>query len=348
MSRDVGDRSARDIPPLAIKARGDDSARGLGYEKAMFETDPFVKLPLAFDADALAEEVRALPTRAWHPHPGKLPGNEAAFLVTTNGGLNEDLTGPMAPTEFLRASPYTMHVMAAIGAVWGRTRLMKLAPGSVVPPHVDTNFYWRRHIRIHVPIITTPQVSFTCRQQTVHMAPGECWMFDTFSHHNVRNDSAEARVHLVMDTVGGERLWDMVERAAAGEPAVAIPAGAGRAEDMAFEGLNDASVMSPWELAHHVRFIADHARPDPRLAMVLKRLDRFVAAWRGIWAQHGADAAGFADYRRLLQALDDDLPGLGGQQLLLRNQLPVYRQIAELIYTLDLPMTAAAPVRLAS
>ena len=38
---------------------------------------PFLKLPIRFDADALAAEVSALPATAWTPHPTGFVGNEA-------------------------------------------------------------------------------------------------------------------------------------------------------------------------------------------------------------------------------------------------------------------------------
>lgn len=308
--------------------------------------EALLRLPLQFDAATLQREVEALPAEAWRPHPNRIPGNEAVFLATTEGRLVEDLTGPMAPTEYLRASPYMMQAMAAIGAVWGRCRLMRLAPGANVPPHVDTNFYWRCHVRIHVPILTSPEVRFTCRGQTVHMAAGECWVFDTFSNHNVVNHWTQPRTHLVMDTVGGERLSEVMAAARDGAADTFVAPGASPT-DLVFEGRNEAAVMSPWEVRYHVDFIAEQADAHPALAGVMRRLDRFVAGWHGAWAQHAAALSGHAAYRDLIARLEADLPSLGGDRIRLRNGLFVNRQIAELLNTLALPLAAsAAPVRL--
>ncbi len=310
--------------------------------------EALLRLPLQFDAATLAAEIESLPPVAWQPHPNLIPGNEAVFLATTEGRFVEDLTGPMAPTEFLRACPYMMQAMAAIGAVWGRCRLMRLAPGANVPPHVDTNFYWRRHVRIHVPIITSPEVRFTCRGQTVHMAAGECWVFDTFSNHNVVNHWTQPRTHLVLDTVGGEHLSEVMAAARDGAADTFVEPGADYAADLAFEGLNEAAVMSPWEVRYHVDFIGEQAGAHPALAGVMRRLDRFVAGWHGAWAQHGAGPAGHAAYRALIARLEADLPSLGGDRIRLRNGLFVTRQITELLNTLALPiaMRAAPPIRL--
>lgn len=308
--------------------------------------EPLLRLPITFDATELAAEIAALPPQAWVAHPNNHPGNAAVRLVTTNGQQVDDTTAPMAPTEYFRACPYIREVMAAIGATWGRSRLMRLSPGAVVPPHIDTNFYWRTHIRIHVPITTNPGVLFTCAGNTVHMAAGECWVFDTFDNHQVCNRGTETRVHLVLDTVGGEGLWDLIEAARSGQaPVRRVVPGSGNAAPLAFERLDASTTMSPWELRQHVGFIGERAMPAPLLAPLMKRLDRFVAGWAAVWAEHGAAPSGSPSYRQLIAALEADLGRIGGQQLRLRNGLPVYRQITELVFVLNAALAPAQDLR---
>ena len=97
-----------------------------------------------------------------------------------------------------------MQVLETLGGTWGRSRLMRLSGDSEVTPHVDTDYYWRDHMRVHVPIVTQPTVRFRCGGEEVNMAAGECWVFDTWSLHSVHNDATQARIHLVADTVGGD------------------------------------------------------------------------------------------------------------------------------------------------
>ena len=177
---------------------------------------PLIQLPIRFCAETLAREVKALPPSAWLPHPQGFAGNDAVPLVTVNGALNDAFEGPMAATEHLRACPYLMALMEQLGGTWGRSRLMGLAPGARVPRHVDIHYYWRTHLRIHIPIVTNPGVTFTCGGETVHMAPGESWIFDSFQLHEVHNAGDAKRIHLVLDTVGGERLWDLIDAASNG------------------------------------------------------------------------------------------------------------------------------------
>lgn len=301
--------------------------------------EPLLRLPLRLDADRLAREVEALPASAWLPHPNNFPGNAAVPLVSPHGAITDAVAGPMAATPHLAAMPYARAVMAGIGAVWGRSRLMRLAPGAVVPRHSDIHYYWRTHNRIHIPVVTNPAVSFSCGGETVHMAAGECWIFDTWQQHEVRNAGEGARVHLVLDTVGGEGFWDLVEAARADPSAVPRTVAPGEAGGGAllFEKVNKPGVMTPWEVRSHIAFIAEEARPDPLLPAVLRRLDRFAAGWTGAWAQFGADAAGFDTYRALLASVQRDLDALGGGRLLLDNGIPVYRELALLIFTVALP-----------
>src|SRR5688500_3808772 len=145
---------------------------------------PLLQLPIRFDADRLAAEVNALPASAWMPHPTGFEGNEAVPLVSPGGAMTDAFDGPMAPTEPLKRLPYVMELMGELDGVWGRSRLMALAAGAVVPEHIDVHYYWRTHLRIHIPVITNPGVQFTCNGETIHMKAGDCWVFDSFALHD--------------------------------------------------------------------------------------------------------------------------------------------------------------------
>lgn len=305
---------------------------------------PLLQLPIRFCADTLATEVLALPASAWQPHPTGFVGNEAVPLVTPGGTLNDMFDGPMGPTEALLQCPYIMQIMAEIGAVWGRSRLMALAPGAEVPPHADSHYYWRTHHRLHIPVITNPGVIFTCDDQSVHMAAGECWMFDSFRWHDVQNKGSERRVHLVIDTVGGGQLWDLMEAAQAGtETSRMLLPGERSGDGLAFEQVNSPRIMSPWEIRCHVAFVAEHAVPDPLLETVFKRLERFVEDWAAAWARFGTADEGLTTYRELIATTRRDLAALGGGHLVLRNEIELYHVLDQLVFTM-----AAAPPKATS
>ena len=297
-------------------------------------TRPLLRLPIRFSADALANEVSSLPQDAWVAHPNAFPGNNAVRLITTNGMPTDALGGCMAPTEYLRACSYMIELMSDLGCTWGRSRLMGLAAGAEVPEHADSHYYWRTHIRIHIPIITNPGVEFTCAGETVHMAPGECWVFDSFQRHEVHNRGSAHRVHLVIDTVGGGKLWDLIEEAQAESPPEPRPfaPGAGTDRPLLFEQVNIPTVMSPWELRCHIGFIESEARPHPKLDAVRARLEKLLFDWEAVWAASADPEEAAPSFRKLLQQAGQDLGGLDGKGILLSNDLPFYHVLGRLVF----------------
>jgi hypothetical protein len=298
----------------------------------------------------LAAEVSALPESAWDPHPTGFVGNEAVKLVTPFGQPTDSLEGPMGPTEHLRKCRYISEVMAALGGVWGRSRLMGLAAGSEVPPHVDSNYYWRTHLRIHIPVVTNPDVRFTCGGETVHMAAGECWVFDSFRGHDVQNQGSERRIHLVLDTVGGERIWDLMEAARTGEAeSDLVPPGQVDDAQLLFEQVNRPKVMSPWEVQQHVDFLLRHTPPHPLVESVSRRLEKFVCAWSAAWARFGDSDEGVPLFRDLMLEVRRDLGSIrDGGTILLDNGKPLYLFLEHLVFIYALapgtkPVDKAAP-----
>lgn len=298
---------------------------------------PFLRLPIRFCAETLASEVAALPRSAWMPHPQKFPGNESVPLVSPGGRTTDSWQGPMAATPHLLNSPYMKALLAELGGVWGRSRLMGLAPGAEVPVHVDIHYYWRTHIRIHIPVVTNPDVRFTCGDEAVHMAPGECWTFDSFRLHHVRNGGAEQRIHLVIDTVGGQRIWELADAARGGaeppmQPWLPRPGDEERRTPR-YERTNLPDLMSPWEIQSHIEFICAHAQAHPKLQAGISRLDKFLDSWRAAWAEFGDLDEGLPAYRALVEGARRDLRALIGDQVLLHNTAPLYHALEAIVFT---------------
>lgn len=170
----------------------------------------FYRLPVHFDAQRLREETAALPASAWARHPKDYEGNSSVRLISAGGGENDNFNGVMLPTPHLLQSPYIRQVLASFGVVWGRSRLMKLAPFADVRQHADAHHHWFDRVRVHIPIATHPQVRFYCGSECVHMAEGEGWIFDNWRLHRVEHPIDTERVHLVADTSGNAAFWQLV------------------------------------------------------------------------------------------------------------------------------------------
>ena len=289
---------------------------------------PFIQLPLAFDAATLAAEISALGETPWRPHPQGFEGNSMLPLVAVDGDpANEAFAGGMQPTPELRACPYLCQLLDDLGVVIGRTRLMRLAGNAEVTRHADQGYYWAERMRVHVPVVTQPTVRFECGDAVVNMAAGECWVFDTWRQHRVLNDDSASRIHLVVDTVGGDRFWDLLAAGRSpGHPAPAdwkarpCPPRTGATPVLECEQSNVPVVMSPWELNTLFTILFTDTLPGPQLGRVQQLSLRFVRTWRGLWARHGDAPEGVPAYRAALQAFLAEV-AQPGQTLALRNQL---------------------------
>jgi len=275
---------------------------------------PFIQLPLQFDAAALAAEIRALGEEVWMPHPEGFAGNSALPLIASNGDPHSNaIAGPMRPTPQLERCPLMLHTLATIGAVWGRSRLMRLSGNAEVTAHVDTNYYWRERMRVHVPIVTQPTVRFICGDAELNMKAGECWIFDTWRQHNVINASGDERIHLVADTVGGSRFWAHVDHGCSPQAPVpgwrshSIAAVAGAVDAVEFESVNVPTVMTPWEVRAHVDFLLADAVPHQQVPGAQKLCSRFIRDWHALWSRFGEAREGWPQYRSTLDRFAQEL-----------------------------------------
>ena len=274
---------------------------------------PFFQLPVLFEAPRLQAEVAALPAEAWASHPDGVPGNSAARLISVGGGETEAVHGQMLPTRWLDAMPYLRQVLAAFGVVWSRSRLMRLEPGAVVPEHADINYHWHTRVRLHIPILTWPEVRFHCDGQSVHMAAGEAWIFDNWRRHHVENKASAERIHLVADTTGTAAFWQF----ACGQ---APPRGQWRTvtwePGISPQLLTEGDQRSPVMPAAEVQLLVDDLRAElavatdtveakTRAARFSMLLESFVLDWRQLCALHGIGGRARPDFLRLAGAVHD-------------------------------------------
>ncbi len=266
---------------------------------------PFIRLPLDFDAGRLAAEAAQFGPDDWRPHPQGHPGNSALPLIAVRGDPFDDgVAGPMLPTPHLERCPYLRQVLAALSAPLGRTRLMKLDAHAEATAHVDINYYWQQRVRIHVPIVTFPEVEFSCGDAATHMAPGECWIFDTWRRHNVHNPTSRERIHLVADTVGSEAFWRMTEGA---QPILTLAFAPDASPALRYETSNLPIVMSPWEIESiWGDWLADAcAGPADAdaIAALGTAMQPVLREWRSTWAEHADRASGWPTYVHLIARL---------------------------------------------
>jgi hypothetical protein len=221
----------------------------------------------------------------------------------------------MAATPELLSCDYMQQVMGSFGEVLARSRLMRLDAGAQVSEHVDFNYHWYSRVRIHIPIVTNPQVIFHCGDQAIHMRAGECWIFDSWRRHKVINASDKDRVHLVIDTSGSSRFWQTVREmesfgiqdntAQLQDKIISFPYKPGQQTSIKTERYNIAPVMAPGEfeaIANELVYdIESNSNNDSQLSTKYKNLLINLAKdWRENWHLHGYEEAGWLKYRELL------------------------------------------------
>lgn len=98
------------------------------------------------------------------------------------------------------ARPLVMNLMAYVqGERLGRVMINKIKPGGVIYPHKDTPEHTAYYSRFHVVLQSAPGVVFRADSEKVYMETGSIWWFDNSQEHEVINNSAEDRIHMVVD-----------------------------------------------------------------------------------------------------------------------------------------------------
>jgi hypothetical protein len=309
---------------------------------------PFYRLPVRFDSARLQQEVLQFPAHAWTEHPNNIAGNSALRLISAGGGENDDVDGVMQPTAHLLRAPYLRQVLASLGVVFSRSRLMKLAPHSDVPEHADINYHWYYRVRIHIPIFTSPAVLFRCGDETVHMAAGEAWIFDNWRRHHVNNAGEEPRIHLVADTAGNSAFWQLVAQGQADAAPLQHRYDPNRDVQLLTERTTLAPVMAPAEidlllLDLRTELIATDEAAARRLPQYMGLLDAFRGDWRQLYALHGERPSGWPQYGTLRQQLREASTQIGEGLAMRTNRIGAHKVLEGRVLRAILPAVREKP-----
>lgn len=108
-----------------------------------------------------------------------------------------------------QAKAVVLALMARVEAYeLGRVLVTRLRPGARILPHADRDGAYVQapdRARYHVVLQGLPGSLYRCGDETVCMRTGEVWWFDAHAEHEVANNSADDRIHLLVDV----RTWDM-------------------------------------------------------------------------------------------------------------------------------------------
>jgi hypothetical protein len=169
----------------------------LGLETAL-------RLPMSFDPVRLQRDLKAIEAVKMQAHYGGYhDGKWSAIGLVSQGGRMDDLqmgNEPYQKTDLLKQCPYFNEVIDSFPCEKQRVRLMAIAPGGKIFEHYDLiETLDRGVVRLHIPVVTHPDVVFVIAKRRVVWKEGELWYGDFSFPHYVENPSQINRVHMVMD-----------------------------------------------------------------------------------------------------------------------------------------------------
>ena len=169
------------------------------------------QLPLNFDPHLLKNELNHIESEQWFDHFVKIhyeEGWQGIALRSADGTAFNLASAPTyQDTAILSMCPYFDQVLKSFKCSLCRVRLLKLKAGSIIKEHIDPGTGREQpELRIHIPIITSPEIEFYCDGQRIIMESGKVYFIDTSFTHCVLNKSDIDRVHLVIDCAVNEWL----------------------------------------------------------------------------------------------------------------------------------------------
>ncbi|MGZ4975636.1 MAG: aspartyl/asparaginyl beta-hydroxylase domain-containing protein [Methylobacter sp.] len=187
----------------------------------MQQATRYLRLPFEFDLAALQTDLQRLMPDQWVPHYNDQAADAGYWhcqALRSAHGRSDDILAfsndQFMDTPLLECCPYFRQVLQHFKCETHAVRLMALAPGGVIREHTDPGTNFEDGLaRLHIPIITDPDVLFWLDGEPVHFAAGHTWYMNANCKHRVENHSAVHRIHLVLDCIPNQWLTDIFNAA---------------------------------------------------------------------------------------------------------------------------------------
>lgn len=165
-----------------------------------------LRLPLTFDPVRLDRDLSAVIGTPRIPQPSKYHDGEwtGIALHSPGGRQTADPSRPALdgyrPTELLARAPYFEEILDTLDCPKQMVRLLALGPGAIIREHFDFYVGFQAGLlRLHIPIVTHPDVVMLIAGERCEWMPGELWYGDFNQTHSVDNKSPITRFHMVVD-----------------------------------------------------------------------------------------------------------------------------------------------------
>lgn len=169
-----------------------------------------IKLPFVFDKEQLVIDTNKVIKKKWVNHYNSMDysGKWTSIALMSNGGKSTNInafsnsTEGFIPTDALDFCEYFKKILDGFLFEKTSVRLLNLGSGAEIKPHTDHCLGYEDGVfRLHIPIITNPDVEFILDNKRLIMREGECWYLNANFMHSVKNGGNNDRIHLVIDGI---------------------------------------------------------------------------------------------------------------------------------------------------
>jgi len=191
--------------------------------------DKWLKLPFNFDVDRLETDLKTAGQYKWIDHVNTriYEGQWRAIPLRAVDGRIDNIAAVSTDakeyknTEALDRCPFFQEVINTMKCETTAVRLLSMGPGAKIKRHDDYPCGFKSgHARLHVPIMTNPDVKIFIADGPVFFGEGECWYMNAEYPHSLENLGDSPRVHLVIDCIVNPWLETIFTEAGYTEPVV--------------------------------------------------------------------------------------------------------------------------------
>jgi hypothetical protein len=180
-------------------------------------------LPFRFDAAGLQRDLEGFLSTEFVPHFNihQYAGDWSAIPLRSVGGAVDHIfpdpeqSQSFADTPWMDRCPSVKSVLRSFSCPLLAVRFLRLRAGSIIKEHRDYELgFDDGEVRLHVPVLTNPDVEFILKGNRIVMQEGECWYLNVNFPHKVANGGSTDRVHLVIDCAVNDWLRALLLREA--------------------------------------------------------------------------------------------------------------------------------------
>ena len=172
-----------------------------------------IKLPLTYDFQRLAKEVKQISDDEWGANGRTAPAFTNTQAIFLKGYAAAERNPSKDDRPALQQLPYTKELIYSLIPARPQNCVLSYLPPRVnVGLHIDRGEYFNQTLRIHFPVTTNKKVTMyfgSCYQ----MRPGEVWLLNNCAAHGVENaHKTKARIHLICDYLPTPELLALIEK----------------------------------------------------------------------------------------------------------------------------------------